>query len=70
MNDTFDARGMRCPLAFVKTKQQLIKGKAKVFLFDDEISLYNFTHYLTQSGRQYQQTEYADYVQITLILCN
>ena len=50
----FDGRGLKCPLAFVKAKQSLIKNSGKEFLFDDEISLYNFTSYLDNQNISYQ----------------
>ena len=67
MNTAFDARGLKCPLAFVKTKQQLIKGKAKVFLFDDEISLYNFKSYLLKVGLCFREDIESEFVKITLV---
>ena len=63
----FDGKGLKCPLAFVKAKQALIKNKSKEFIFDDDISLYNFTSYLDNQTINYQSQILADSVKIKLI---
>jgi len=63
----FDGKGLKCPLAFVKAKQALIKNKCKEFLFDDDISLYNFTSYLDNQNIDYQSVILTDCVNIKLI---
>lgn len=62
----FDGRGLICPLAFVKAKQALIKNNTKVFLFDEEVSIYNFCSYLTQQNIEHQLQVHKDYSQISL----
>jgi TusA-related sulfurtransferase len=63
----FDGKGLKCPLAFVKAKQGLMKNKSKEFLFDDDISLYNFTSYLDNQNILYQSIELADCVKIKVV---
>ena len=68
MNYTIcDVRTMKCPLAFVKAKQALINGKTKVFLFDDDISLYNFCQYLDKQNIPHSQSKKETSIQIELI---
>lgn len=62
----FDGRGLRCPLAFVKAKQSLIKYKTKVYLFDEDVSLYNFADYLTKLGYEFEIIRHASWAQINL----
>ncbi len=62
----FDGRTLKCPLAFVKAKQALIKNNTKVFLLDDEISIYNFCSYLDDKNYRYQVLPFENYTQITL----
>lgn len=66
----FNGKGLKCPLAFVKAKQVLIKNKAKEFMFDDEISLYNFTTYLDNQNIIYQSESLSDCVKIKLAKVN
>jgi TusA-related sulfurtransferase len=63
----FDGKGLKCPLAFVKAKQALIKNKCKEFLFDDDISLYNFTSYLDNQNIHYQSHRLTGCVKIQLV---
>lgn len=63
----FDGIGLKCPLAFVKAKQALIKNNVKEFLFDDDISLYNFTTYLDNQNIHYQLDKSTDCVTIKLV---
>lgn len=62
----FNGKGLKCPLAFVKAKQYLIKNNSKEFLFDDEISLYNFTSYLDNQNIIYQSQSLCDCVKVKL----
>jgi hypothetical protein len=62
----FNGKGLKCPLAFVKAKQVLIKNKVKEFTFDDEISLYNFTTYLDNQNIIYQSESLCDCVKVKL----
>ncbi len=63
----FDGKGLKCPLAFVKAKQSLLKHSAKKFIFDDDISLYNFTSYLDNQHIGYRSNTLIDCVEIDLI---
>ena len=62
-----DGKGIICPFAFVEDKQGLMKNKSKEFLFDDDISLYNFTSYLDNQNILYQSIELADCVKIKVV---
>lgn len=62
----FDCREMKCPLAFVKAKQQLLKNKTKVFLFNEDISLYNFCRYLDNEKYRYTTHFLDGFVQLTV----
>lgn len=62
----FDGRGLKCPLAFVKAKQYLIKHKTKVFLFDDDISLYNLTQYLDKQQIVFSIQTFSQYSRLTI----
>jgi TusA-related sulfurtransferase len=62
----FDGRGLKCPLAFVKAKQALTKDKTKVYLFDDDVSLYNFTSYLEKISQGYQLTHCTSWKRVEL----
>lgn len=64
----FDGKGLKCPLAFVKAKQALIKNKCIEFQFDDDISLYNFTSYLDNQNIHYQSQLLNDCVKIQLVV--
>lgn len=64
---SFDGRSLKCPLAFVKAKQALLKNNTKVFLLDEEISIYNFRSYLDGRSVRYQTKVFDNYSQITLI---
>jgi len=66
MSGLFDGRGLKCPLAFVKAKQHLIKKNTKIFLLDDDVSLSDFIRFLEQSGVNYNQERDSKYVMITL----
>jgi len=70
MSEYFDGRGLKCPLAFVKAKQHLVKFNTKVYLLDDDISLYNFTQYLTKCDIPFIQDIKTDWVQITIMSIN
>ena len=50
----FDARGLKCPLAFVKAKLALLNEKKRIFLFDDQISHSNFIHYLAKKNIRFR----------------
>lgn len=63
---SFDGRGLICPLAFVKAKQALIKNNTKVFLFDEEVSIYNFCSYLSKQNIAHDLQVHKNYSQITL----
>ncbi|GAB2993799.1 sulfurtransferase TusA family protein [Psychrosphaera aestuarii] len=63
----FDARGLTCPLAFVLVKQQMIKNNTKVFLLDDEITLYNFTSYLESQGVAFNKSVQDSIYKIKLL---
>ena len=62
----FDGRSLVCPLAFVKAKQALVQNNTKVFLLDEEISIYNFCCYLDSQSIPYQTESFATYTQISL----
>jgi len=62
----FDGRSLQCPLAFVKAKQALLKNNTKVFLLDDEISIYNFCSYLDTQAVTYSKEQLENYTQISL----
>lgn len=63
----FDGRSLKCPLAFVKAKQALLQNNTKVFLLDEEVSIYNFCSYLDNKTIKYELEPYEHYSQITLI---
>lgn len=54
MSSRFDGRGLKCPLGFVRAKQQLRLGTTKEYLLDDEMTLYNFTNYLAKQKIVFQ----------------
>lgn len=62
----FDGRSLKCPLAFVKAKQALLQNNTKVFLLDEEISIYNFCAYLDNHAYDYRLEQLADHSQISL----
>lgn len=62
----FDGRSLRCPLAFVKAKQALLQNNTKVFLLDEEVSIYNFCSYLENNSIRYELEQLEDYSQISL----
>lgn len=62
----FDGRSLKCPLAFVKAKQALLQNNTKVFLLDDEVSIYNFCSYLDGKSIGYQTMLLQEHTQITL----
>ena len=66
MTEIFDGRGMKCPLAFVKAKQHLLKKQTRVFLLDDEVSLSNFMQYLVNSSVRFNRENKRDHVAISL----
>lgn len=49
----FDARGLKCPMAFVMLKKHLLHHNADKFLLDDKVTLYNFTQYLEKQGIEF-----------------
>lgn len=68
MNYTIcDVTTIKCPLAFVKAKQALLKDKTKVFLFDDDITLYNFCQYLDKQQILHKQSKLETATQVELI---
>ena len=67
MSEYFDGRGLKCPLAFVKAKQQLVKFNTKVYLLDDEVSLYNFTQYLSKMNIPYKQSVRPNWIQVDIL---
>lgn len=62
----FDGRSLKCPLAFVKAKQALLQNNTKVFLLDEEVSIYNFCSYLDGKSISYQTILHENYSQIVL----
>lgn len=62
----YDGRGLKCPLNFVHAKQHLLRNKTKVFLFDDDVSLYNFCNYLTNQNVPYQTLAQSTFVEVRL----
>ena len=67
MSEYFDGRGLKCPLAFVKAKQHLVKYNTKVYLLDDEVSLYNFTQYLSKVDIPFKLNDVSSWVQIEIL---
>lgn len=63
----FDGRSLKCPLAFVKAKQALLQNNTKVFLLDEQVSIYNFCSYLDNKTIKYKHESFEHYSQITLI---
>ena len=63
----FDGRSLKCPLAFVKAKQALLQNNTKVFLLDEDVSIYNFCSYLDNQAISYQLEPFEQHSQITLI---
>lgn len=66
-SSVFDGRGLKCPLAFVKAKQSFITDKTKVYLFDDTVSLYNFTNYIEKEGQTFLLEQQESHSQVVLI---
>jgi TusA-related sulfurtransferase len=66
INMQFDGRGLICPLAFVKAKQALLKNNTKVFLLDDEVSIYNFCSFLEKQNLAHKIQRLNNHSQITL----
>lgn len=67
MKRTFDGRGEKCPLGFVKAKQQLLLGKTKDYLLDDEMTLYNFISYLEKQQIKFVTSSQEGYTLVTLV---
>jgi len=62
-----DVRTIECPLAFVKAKQALIKDDIKEFLFDDDVSLYNFIAYLDKNEIMYDKNTVRGFVELFIL---
>lgn len=50
----YDGRGLKCPQGFVEAKYHLVKTHTKVFLFDDDKTLYNFERYLDSKSIEFE----------------
>ena len=67
MSKQFDGRGLKCPLGFVKAKQHLLLGTIKDYLFDDEMTLYNFTRYLEKQNITFKSTKMGEVTLVELV---
>ncbi|NVK24458.1 MAG: hypothetical protein HWE10_05995 [Gammaproteobacteria bacterium] len=62
-----DVTALKCPMAFVRAKQALLHYQTKVFLFNDDVSLYNFCQYLDKQSILYKKNAMNSTFQIDVL---
>ena len=67
LSKLFDARGLKCPLAFVKAKQALLHHQVNAFLFDEKVSCDNFIAFLDKKNINCEYKKIENYIKVIVL---